>query len=508
MGWYRLHGCSMARWGALVVSAGLVLALAPPPATAESAEPASPAVAAPGSLTAEQAGRDARILQRALTELHPGLTKYRSQAEMDAAFAQFEERARAARSATETYLAATELAAAIRCGHTWTNPLNQAEPLQSMLAKPANKLPLNLALVQGRWLVTASVDAAVLSGDELLAIDGVPGPLIVERMGPYLRADGASDGKRLIQLSHEAETSMMDWVWPLLQPPKDGRYQFHLRRASGERDTVNVAAVTLADRRDKLVRAGWKPPTDDWAFEIRDNAAILTLPTFAFWNGEFDWRASLDRTFAEIISRKIPNLVIDIRRNEGGADIGEAILARLIKKALRDPTSQRIVSFERVPYSLARYLDTWDFSFFDRTGRVEKLGPHRYRDKSMGTSPNTVQPRGPRYTGRVFVLIGPENSSATFQFAQQLKRSGAATLVGETTGGNQRGLNGGELAWVTLPNSGASVDIPLISMGPVASQPDAGIAPDVWAGATFEDRRAGRDVGMGTVMASIGRGGR
>ena len=37
---------------------------------------------------------------------------------------------------------------------------------------------------------------------------------------------------------------------------------------------------------------------------------------------------------------------------------------------------QAISAYERVPYALARYLDTWDFGFFDRTGKVSK-GPDR-----------------------------------------------------------------------------------------------------------------------------------
>ena len=68
---------------------------------------ASPACAAPSlALTAEQAARDVRVLQRALKALHPALTKYRTQ---------------------------EELAAAIRCGHTWTNARNQSGATRAAL---------------------------------------------------------------------------------------------------------------------------------------------------------------------------------------------------------------------------------------------------------------------------------------------------------------------------------------------------------------------------------------
>jgi hypothetical protein len=50
------------------------------------------AIAQTTSLTDAQAKSDVRLAKRALTELHPALTKYNSQAEMDAAFARFEAR--------------------------------------------------------------------------------------------------------------------------------------------------------------------------------------------------------------------------------------------------------------------------------------------------------------------------------------------------------------------------------------------------------------------------------
>lgn len=69
-------------------------------------------------LSADQAAQDTRVLKTTLAALHTGLTKYQTAAQMDAAFTRFEAGGNAARSAPEMYLAAAELVAAIRCGHT------------------------------------------------------------------------------------------------------------------------------------------------------------------------------------------------------------------------------------------------------------------------------------------------------------------------------------------------------------------------------------------------------
>lgn len=462
------------------------------------------AASATGVLGEEGAKQDVRILKRALTELHPALTKYRTDAEMNAAFAQFEARGNAARNVGEMYLAATELAAAIRCGHTWTNVLNQSGATKRALLETADKLPLTMTLVENRWLVMASADANVAAGDEVLSIGGIDAPSIVARVMPYLRADGASDGKRLMQLNHDrADYSLMDVVWPLIQPPVNGEYTLHVRRANGSVKTVNVKTATLAARKAAL---NMPEPNDAWQFRIENNTGFLTLPTFAFWRSKFDWQKFLDATFAELAQKKIPNLVIDIRRAEGGdGAVGTKLLSYLIKQPARYESYQAISAYERAPYLLVKYLDTWDYDFFDRTGKVEKLSDKRYLVKARAASARTITPATNVFTGRVVMLIGAENSSATFQLAELTKRLGAATLIGQPTGGNLRGLNGGELTWVTLPNSGVSVDIPLLSSEPATPQPDASVTPDIVVKRTFAARVAGRDAEMEVAMQELQR---
>ena len=456
-------------------------------------------------LTAGQASQDVKILERALTELHPALTKYRSQAEIDAAFSQFEKRGQAARTSGEMYLAATELAAAIRCGHTWTNVLNQEGGSKTTLFGTSDKLPFTMVLVANRWLVLRSADPSVSPGDEILAINGKPAEIIVASMKPYLRADGSSDGKRLRQLNHNrGDYSQMDIVWPLLSPPADGRYQLQVRKPSGDRLEVSVRAVTLAAREAALASQGVRRPSEAWTFRIDGDTGILTLPTFAFWNSDFDWAAFIDAAFAELFADNVPNLIVDIRANEGGdGAIGGRILSHLISRPFEFTSDQSTSSYERVPYDLARYLNTWDFSFFDRTGKVEKIttgtaaGKYRYLPNSRGKQ--TIMPQAPLYRGKTFVLVSSENSSATFQFALLAKQSGAATLVGQTTGGNQRGLNGGQLAWLVLPNSGVSVDIPLLAATYSTDTPDASVEPDVAVTPSFDALAEGRDMEMEAI---------
>ena len=84
-------------------------------------------------------------------------------------------------------------------------------------------------------------------------------------------------------------------------------------------------------------------------------------------------------------------------------------------------------------------------------------------------------------------------SSAGYLIARDFKASGAATLIGRETGGNLRGLNGGQLAWMVLPISGVSIDIPLISGFATTALPDRGVLPDIMVRTRLEDVAAGID---------------
>jgi Peptidase family S41 len=446
----------------------------------------------PSPLSAKEAQRELRILKRGLSDLHAGLYRYQTPEQFEAEFALAEAKVADGSDAMEMYLIASRITAAVRCGHTWTNTLNQAPAVQHALsAQPA--LPLRVRLLENRLLVTASADPQVPVNAELLTIDGrTPASLIAEFL-PYLRADGSNDGKRLSQLDSNGNGGAMDRLLPLLHPPGARGYLLKFRPHGGKTREATVAAMTVGARERLLTATGQPMPGTDWRFEIEGDTAILSVPTFSFWNGGFDWKSFLVRSFATLEAQKIPNLILDLRQNEGGDDtIGHALMAHIISTPITIPASRAETAYERAPYDLARFLDTWDFSFFDRTGQVVR-GEGRNWQLREQAADRVIAPVASPYRGKVVLLTGPQMSSAGFLIARDLKASGAATLIGRETGGSLRGLNGGQLAWMVLPISGVSIDIPLISGFSKSAQPDRGVLPDIMVRTRLEDAAAGVD---------------
>jgi hypothetical protein len=449
-------------------------------------------------ITAESAQRDLRILKRAFTDLHPGLYRYTTAAALDAEFAAAEAAVAQGAGRGQMFLLASRIAASVHCGHTWTNRFNQRQDVQDTVFNSRDKLPLTLRWVQGRALVTGSMAPGVAAGAELLAIDGRPVAQISAAVLPYLRADGLHEGslaKRWSQLDSGANGGAMDRIFPLLFAPQAGQYLLSLRDGAAPR-SLPVPAVTLAEREGAL-----PPPSGDWQLRIEGDTAVLTLPTFAFWRSSFDPMAFLDRSFEQL--RGVPYLVIDQRRNEGGDDaIGHRLMAHLLRQPFTLPSFRVESAYERAPYNLVRFLDTWDYGFFDRTGEVTRqAGSRNWRLPDQAGK--RIEPVATPYAGRVVLLVGPQNSSAGFLLARDLKASGAATLLGQPTGGNLRGLNGGQLAWVTLPASGVGVDIPLVGAFETSNPPDAGVLPDVRVAPNWADAVAGTDTEMAAAQALL-----
>jgi C-terminal processing protease CtpA/Prc len=115
-----------------------------------------------------------------------------------------------------------------------------------------------------------------------------------------------------------------------------------------------------------------------------------------------------------------------------------------------------------------------------------------------------VVPYPERFAGRTFIIADASNASATFQFLDYVKTNRLATIVGQPTGGNRQGINGGNYLFLSLPNSAIEIDIPLYFQAPLKEQPDRSVIPDVLVKRRPEDIGNGSDREMAEIKRLIG----
>lgn len=454
--------------------------------------------------------KDIALLRRAYEELHPGLYRYNTPSEMSGQFDRLAAAWSKEQTRAEAYLSLSRFLARVRCGHTYANFFNQSKAVSAELFAGRDKLPFHFRWIGGRMIVTDEKGIEDLQrGDDIAAINGRAAADILRSLMPYTRADGGNDAKRVAQLNvmglERIET--FDVFNSLLYPPGDA-FALTVRSArQGATRIVAAAPITLEQRRAQMVQAGEDENAPAFMLDFAPrNVAVLKMPNWALYDSKWDWKGFIDDAFRQMADRRSPALIVDVRGNEGGLDCGDEVIARLIASDLQRASYERRVRYRKTPADLDPFLDTWDDSFRDWGADATPIDNRFYRlAEEDGESRAPIRAKGPRFAGKVIVLIDAANSSATFQFANLVQANRLGTLVGQPTGGNLCGINGGAFFFLRLPESGLEADLPLIGTFPAMPQPDAGVTPDVAVALSSEDIAIGRDSAMETALSLAGR---
>lgn len=434
---------------------------------------------------------DITVLRQAYMAMHPGLFRYLTPAQVDQGLAGLEAAWASSASRQDAYLSLSRFLSTIRCGHSYANFYNQSDAVVAELFAGKSRLPFHFRWVDGQMVITANGGTGLPRGTVVQAIDGEPAPSVLASLLPYTRADGSNEAKRVAQLEVRGIDNYETFdIFYGLTRKRTGQ-PFRLVTDRGEHV---VEAIDLRQRQGQITAKG-KNDGPQWDLRYEEGGiARLIMPGWALYNTKWDWKAWLDGAMAEIVSRRVKALVVDLRENEGGLDCGDEILARCIDQPLRRADYERRVRYRTAPKNLDPYLDTWDPSFKDWGKDAIEIGNGFYRlIEEGGNSRAPIMPKGPRFRGKLVVMVGPTNSSATFQFASLVQHNRLGVLVGSPTGGNRRGINGGAFFFLRLPASGLEVDLPLIGTFPATPQPDAGVIPDVTARESVADIRDGVD---------------
>jgi len=444
---------------------------------------------------------DDMALLRAAMEVHPGALRYLNPAALDAALDQLEQEFAQEDALDQRYLALSRFLSKLKCGHSYANFFNQSAEVQRALFTRNTRLPFAFRWLGETMVVTEAAPGVDLPrGTVIHQINGVAAAQMLADLLPYTRADGTALGKRkaLLEVQHRSRLEFFDVFHGLVYgTPESGQYEIVCTPPSGQRRTVRVAPISLADRR--AMREAKRGPTSRtdplWQFEVRDGIGILTMPGWSTYNTDWDWQTWLDARLDDVAGLR--GLVIDNRDNEGGnPEVGDRLMSRLITDPVPMPQYARLVRFQSLPDIIRENAYTWNDSFYTIGSKAEPVGRGFYALSSGPAAQTRIEPRGQTVTTPAVLLTSPTNSSAGFNFAVLAQETGRMRLVGQTTGGNRKGINGDGYFFATLPQSGIEFDIPIVGQYPYTPQPDAGVTPEIEITETVEDIAMGRDATM------------
>jgi C-terminal processing protease CtpA/Prc len=153
-----------------------------------------------------------------------------------------------------------------------------------------------------------------------------------------------------------------------------------------------------------------------------------------------------------------------------------------------------------VPDSLLKYLSTWNKAFKqpknDKDFVKNELDLYEKIENSIS---ETISPQTTSFVGKVYLITDSTNSSSTFEMAKLFRKNNLGEIIGEPTGGTKQGLNGGEMFFLTLPNSKFEIDLPIVYWYH-KGEPDEGVMPDFVIKKTTESIRSNRDMQLEFIL--------
>jgi hypothetical protein len=432
----------------------------------------------------QQLEKDFLVLRTTLEEAHPGLYYYVDKATRDAQFESLLQQLKHEMTDIEFYRLITPLVNDIHDGHTVVWPSARSVVYTS---DPAGFLPFTLRFINNRAFIennySAEVDIAPRM--EVLTINGLDMPDIVERLLPYVPQDGYSETARPFLLGQ---------AFPLYHGyvigPSD-TYTLAIRDPStGEETTTEL--LPLSPAKLGVILADPSDPIESLSLEVLEDQAIAIMTIRSFSASGIS--AFFADSFKRLDELDIPDLIIDLRGNGGGdGDHGALLYAYLTDEPFQYYDHLGIVLDGPLTYLEHTNMPATKLESILQHIKTSESGDLHY-PHWLGLD-RLQQNRPGSFGGNVYFLIDGGCGSSTTEFAAIAHYNKRGPFIGQETNGTYFGNNSGEMPTLTLPNTGVMIVIPLFQFVMAVSDPPygRGIIPDYTVVRTVEDYVTGID---------------
>ena len=416
-----------------LLTAGLAIA-APPAVDGPAVDPSAqaPATASRDEIPAEALRADLDHWLTTVEAVHPDPYRYTSREAFRGRVEALRDRLDEPMTRRAFYVEMAQLAASLQDGHTrvdWPR-----RDFVRDVRRGARVMPFNVEhRPQSVRIREACPEAEALGGAVLSAVGDLPATALHDTLQTLV---GGTAQYR--EASVDRGAPLLAWAMGF-----DGPFRVVTRRAGSGEHTDTLRGVGLSGVQSCLAPDQGGPVTFDRVDAGGGRTAgVLTVNALKQPSRiELGVAAALQ----DVEARPVDGLIIDLRGNAGGTlASGVHVLAPLTRDPVRFTRSKAWKVSDAYKEHLRRQGNDDHPYLKARTGKT----------MDVGYDPERLSWSGPRYDGRVVVLIGPRTFSAAVKLADALQHYAGATLVGEETGGRPTGF--GEGYPFRLPNSGLS----------------------------------------------------
>ncbi|MFD1140756.1 S41 family peptidase [Larkinella insperata] len=437
------------------------------------------------TLNPEQLQADFVRFQTALNEVHPEPYRYTPKPVFDSLFAATQAQLDRPMTQQEFYVTMVPLLVALKDGHIKWIPAGQDEHYPFSTSK---LFPLNLYWVENRaWVVGSYGSESIPNGAEVLQINGKPVRDVIQDLLPKMTF---ADGNTVNGKYEDLNDFFSGYYATFIAAPDAHEVQY---RWAKEEKTVTLPSVTLDQIRryqEKHKSAPQKPFR--LTFTEDRNAAVMTIERFWDDKKEQDYARFLRESFRELREKRVENLVLDLRNNEGGEEKYGVLLYQYL--ALKP---FRYYDYIRVRQKKAYSFPAWSPKLYQRFKWlvVRKRGNGYVFTKQAGLK--RQKSKREAFRGKLAVLVNGASFSVTTELAARVHADQRAIFIGQETGGGYGGDNSGIFAITQLPHSKIDLGIGMFGFHmanlPTTIKPGQGIIPDHIVVPTVDDMLTGND---------------
>jgi predicted O-methyltransferase YrrM len=424
----------------------------PPPGQAgTSSRSGSPLV------SVEDMRHDFLQLRRTLEKEHCCLYEYTPREEFEALFdRRFELLDRPLRL-EEFFRITAPLAARVGCLHTalWM-------PGKFFNLGADNLFPLRVRLIENNLVAVGSYrePPEVPSGSVLREING----LSADKVFDELRSIASADASNPYFIDSQVEKRFSMFYASVFGFPDKYAVTF-VPPGGGPAVAADLRPADIASVR-KVVFANFDHPPLTLEFRDSDRTAVLTVPTFVYYDRVDYFQSFMDDAFRRIKDKGIGNLILDLRGNDGGDPFCAVILYSYLER-------------RAAPYFAQPY------------GKYAPLA-------------EPIPPAPSRFTGKLYVLLDGRCGSTNGHFCALLKYHRLGEFVGTPSGSTYK-CNAGKNTEVRLDRTGLILTLGRSTYAAAVEGLDKAqpIQPDHPVHPTLRDYLEGKDVFLDTALKLI-----
>ncbi len=407
--------------------------------------------------TVKELQEDFQQMRRMLEENHADLYEYTNKETFDKLFEQQYDLITQPMTLNEFFKLLTPITAGVGCGHT-----NLWMPDEYWNSGSGKLFPLQIKLIEGYAVVMSDYNSKslVLAGSIVLDINGISINDIIEEMKKNYSADAFNENFILSQIERR---------FSLIYARRFGfPEKFTVTYALPGRKTSITAELKPANIQNvrAVVFENFNHP--QLGFEIMEekSTAIMTIQTFIYYDRVPMFKAFLESCFEEIQEKKIENLILNLRGNDGGDPFCAAPLFSYLEH-------------EPVPY------------FAEPYGKYSRLA------EPIPLAENS-------FTGNLLTLINGRCNSTNGHFCSLLKYHKIGKFVG-TEGGATYKCNAGRNTEIHLRNTRIMLFFGRSTYAAAVEDMDKtrGILPDYAVEQTYRDFLDGKDTIMEYALELI-----